>query len=341
MQTWKTAAAVLLAVSLLPGCLERKERIVVRADGTIAIAHALKGDQGEFARDGLGIGAPWIVKDEDVVRDDAKGKDHVRSAEATFARMEDVPESFGTAGDPAPLHARTTLRTERLKDGRTRYTFERRYEARAFAWKQRIFEKNFPDELMRKLERHDGDPPLSEDKLRAATTALLQFEREKDEVLLDDALKAVTSADTVAQLSARAGFGRSFDAAWKVDDLLHWMELSPEESAKLDKRFHEETEKAARAAAADALVDPSSLPGVRADLEAKVGKEFTKLRRILEETDALQGHSFEVKLELPCPITLSDADSIEGDGKVAVWKFGGKDMFDRERVLRVVAESKP
>ncbi|HZU95942.1 MAG TPA: hypothetical protein VFF73_04480, partial [Planctomycetota bacterium] len=73
--------------------------------------------------------------------------------------------------------------------------------------------------------------------------------------------------------------------------------------------------------------------------EADVRAAFERGRRVLEATEDLQDESFEVRVEFPVPVVLSDADEVSGN--TAVFKFSGKDLCDSERVLRAVACGKP
>jgi hypothetical protein len=320
--------AVLVACSLLlAGCLERKETITIQKDGTVEVSYVLKGDPGEFGADrvdALPSGTPWTVTDEDVAKSDGSGSDHVRHAKATFAKIEDAPQSNGAADDPAPLRVKTTLRIEAAKDGATRYVFERRYVPRAYAWRERIFRRTVPEDVIKALnENKEG--PGHDQAVRRATEALLAFEREKNQTLLEEALGG---GDTVTRLAAREKLGKSFDARWSVEGLLPILQGTAEERAALDRRFKDET-------ANDAVAAGVAAGATEADVKAA----FVRERRKLEATEDLQDESFEVRVAFPVPVTLSDADSVEG--KTAIFKFSGKDLCDSERVLRAVAEGKP
>jgi hypothetical protein len=327
----------LALAALLPGCLERKEKTTVHADGSVHVALHFKGDAGEFAADAaekLPSGAPWTVRDEDV------GRDHVRTAEADFRSASEVPETSGSPDDAAPLHAKTSVTVERTKDGGTRWIFERRYAARPRAWRQRLFDRAFPESLKKELERKEGDPPLSDEQLLRAVTALVQFERERNASLLEQTLTAIGEKDALVSTRARASFLASFDATWKPEDVLVAVKGSPEEHAKLDARYKEATGKSAVKSAADAVIERSPEAN-RAELESKLAAAFETARRIHDATEALQLHTFEVKVELPGKIVATDAPELEDDGHTAVFKFGGADLCDREHVLRAVAESAP
>jgi hypothetical protein len=346
MEAWsmgsRSRLAVLGLASMLSfsGCLERKERIHVGADGRISVSHAFKGDAGEFAEtsaDKLPTGAPWRLHDEDVARAGGDGSDHVRTAAAEFASAAEIPETFGAADDPAPLHAKTKVSIERTRDGKTRWVFERRYAARTRAWRQRLFERHFPEALRKELERKEGDPPLADEVLARAADAVVRFERDRNALLLESALASFgPSADAYVLVTARDAFVKSFEEAWKPEMVLSAIHGTADERAALDARYRDETLKAAARTGAKALAE--RLPDAGADLPARVEKAFATARRIHDATEQLQLHGFEVRVELPAKVVASNAEALDDDGRTAVFKLSGADLCDGEHVLRAVAE---
>jgi hypothetical protein len=330
--------ALALAVSFLAaGCLERRERIEVRRDGSLAVHLTLKGDPGEFRAgraDALPSGAPWSVRDRDIPRADGKGADHEREAEAVFASASAIPQSSGPADDPAPLRAATALAIERTAGGSERYTFVRRYAPRPYAWRDRAFRRAFPDDLRRALERRD-DAPLSKETERRALAALVAFEREKAQDLLEQAIRSVDplpDAEAARVLEARAALGRAIDAAWPAEKLAGLVNAPEDEKAKLDAKFHEDVAREAVAA------------GVRtlgAERAKALSDAFTTARRVLEATEDLQDESFELRVTFPVPVALSDGAALDDGGRTAVFRFKGEDLRDEELVLRAVAEGRP
>src|SRR5262249_22136008 len=104
----------------------------------------------------------------------------------------------------------------------------------------------------------------------------------------------------------------------------------PAKREALDARYRSETVKQAATSGATGLGETA--------LEEKLGSAFLRARRVLEVTEALGLHSFEVRVEMPAPVVLSDADALEDAGHTAVFRFKGEDLRDRDHVLRVVAE---
>jgi len=333
------AGAVL---ALAGGCLERKETIEVRANGSVRVSHRLKGDAAEFRRDRadtLPFGAPWVVLDHDLPRDDGKGADRLREASAEFASAAHIPETFGAPGDPAPLRARTALAIDRLAGGTFRYTFERRYAPRPYAWRERLFKRALPDDLVQQVARKDGEPIPEDVKLRAIA-GLIEFERTKSEVLLEQAMDAVLGerAGPRARLAARASLGKSIAREWRPEALVAILDGSEEEQAKVDARWRADSARtAARAGAAALEAEGARVKG----LEERLHEAFVTARRTLDATEDLQDETFEVRVRFPVPVVLADAAAIEDEGRTAVFRFGGQDLRDAEQVLRVVAEGRP
>jgi hypothetical protein len=335
------AALAALALALgAAGCLERYEDIAVGGDGTLTILHRLKGNPEEFREkraDALPSGAPWDVQERDVPPEDGKGAEHIREARARFASADAVPETFGPPGDPAPLCAKTSLTIAR-EGGTVRYTFVRRYEPRAYAWRERAFRRAFPEGLRRELERLEGRP-LSPDLKRRAAAALLAFEREKAEDLLEEAIAIAAperAGDTAAMLRARAALGRAIDGAWPVETVVGSLDLPAEEKAALDARFRDETVRAAAEAGAGALAgeDLARREALRESLRAA----FEGARRVVDATEDLQDESFEVRVSFPVPVAAAAGATVEVGGNAAVFRFKGEDLRDAPLVLRVVAE---
>jgi hypothetical protein len=319
--------ALLLVPLTLAGCLEREERVRVLPTGALEITHTLKGDPGDFDAtrgDALPSGTPWLVRDEDVTKEDGRVV-RVRRASATFGSAKEVPTTFG---DAAALRFTTSLSVERLDGGRVRYTLERRYAPRAWAWRARLEKLAIPDDLRAALgEKRDG--PLPDDLLRRVIDAALTLKRDEARAHLDAALTAIAPAvDPAARLRARAAFDAAYAEAWQVDALLPAVK-EPAAMPALEARFRDETARAAGRAAALAL---------GADVEAAARAAFEAERRVLEVSEDLRDESFVVRVELPVGVTSHDGEALEDGGRTAVFRFKGEDLCDREHVLRVVAE---
>lgn len=331
---------------LLSGCLEREERVVVAPDGGVSVEHRFQGDAAEFGPVGDALpeaGGAWTVTDEDVARKDGKGSDHVRRASGRFPDAGAVPEGFGRPGDTSSLRFTTSVTRERLPDGSTRTTFERRYLPRAWAWRERLRERHLPQALLDRLSK-EPDETKKEAAKREALVGLLAFERAKGQALLERALQAVAVAGEPAAvtarraLDARARFGAAFDAAWKTDDVLRLVSAPRAEQAALEARYRAQTIDAAVAAGVDAAVAAGA--DGEAALEAALRAALEAERRTLEATEDLQDETFCVRVTLPGAVALTDAEALEDDGRTAVFRFGGKELAEAPPVLRVVSISR-
>lgn len=338
--------AALLAALTLAGCLEREEHIVVAPDGALEVTHTFKGDAAEFGPtgDALPTGAPWVVTDRDVPREDGKGDDHVREAKGRFAGAAALPEGFGLPGDETSLRFSTHLAIERLSDGSTRYTFERRHAPRALAWRERLLERHLPTDVRERLGgKREG--ALGEADKRAALAGLLAFERAKGQALLAAALAEVTPSsdgDPAAArrtLRATTAYAAAFDAAWRVDDVLAFIAAPRAEQVALEARYRDETLRAAVAAGVAAATAEGAAPG--AALEQALRAALEAERRRLEASEDLQDEQFVVRVTFPGQVELSDAHALEDGGRTAVFRFSGKDLADQTHVLRAVAVSRP
>lgn len=335
---------LVLFAALLAGCLEREETIVVAPDGALEVRHRFKGDPGEFGPggDALPSGAPWTVTDQDLKKDDGK-VEHVREAKGRFASAGDLPRGFGPAGDTAPLAFTTSLTGEKLGDGSVRWTFERRYPARAWAWRQRLFERHFPDELQKKLGTK-GDGPADPAARREALTGLLAFERAKHQALLEQALAVLARPGEDAAVAARRAlrarttFGAAFDREWKVAELEQLLD-APAGMKAFEARYDASVVAASLRAGAEAAAAEG---GAGAEVaEALLRPALELARRTHQATEDLQDESFALRVTFPGKVVLSDAGTLEDGGRTAVWRWKGAELSDRELVLRAVAVAGP
>ncbi len=338
--------ALTLSATAAAGCLERKEHLTVADDGSVQVVHHFKGQPGEFdgPGDALPTGLPWTVKDWDVARDD-DGVDHHREARARFDRAADLPTTFGALDDPAPLRFHTEVHPEELPGGGVRWSFERRYEARDVAWRERIFEQHFSDELQDKI---GSERPITEATKREALTALLAFERAKRLALLEQAIDRVVAArpgaDAGALIRARLGarkrFADWFDKSWNVDLLEKMIDAPQSEKDDLEARF--EKESTARATEGAAEIAAALRPAARADeIRDALREAYVTAKAIVTVSEDLQDEHFEVRVTLPGKVVLHDGAELADDGRTVVFKFSGKDLAGGPVVLRAVAEARP
>ncbi len=121
------------------GCVERKERITVRPEGTVLIEvnfstesfNELYGDDGDAVPS---LAGGWLVEESVEVDDDGDNHYYLQ-AEALIPPETGLPSNFASLGDATPdvyLQFPTTVTIEDRDDG-TYYHFRRVYQRRAWA----------------------------------------------------------------------------------------------------------------------------------------------------------------------------------------------------------------
>ncbi|MCZ6611011.1 MAG: hypothetical protein O6941_00120, partial [Planctomycetota bacterium] len=130
---------ILLAVSSLGlfGCIERKEKITVEADGTVLLEATFETDSFDelYTGDAVpSLEAGWFV--EESVTVDDEGKEYYRLTAQFFYPPEvELPENYAVPDDPqADLYLQfpTAVVIEERRDG-TYSHFHRTYPRRAWA----------------------------------------------------------------------------------------------------------------------------------------------------------------------------------------------------------------
>ncbi len=135
------APAVCLVVSTVAmivfGCVERKERITIRPEGTVLVEasfstgsfNELYGDDGDAVPS---LAGGWLV--EDSIEIDDKGENHYQlKAEAIFPPQIELPQNYAALGDTTPdvyLQFPTTLIIENRDEG-SYYKYRRTYDRRS------------------------------------------------------------------------------------------------------------------------------------------------------------------------------------------------------------------
>ncbi len=323
---------VAAVVSLMPGCLERKETIRVDRDGSVRMLVEVKGDPGDFT---TGDTLPderggWRVQDELRTKDDGK-EEQVRVAEQQFARDEPLPDSYADPDGPnydTALRFPTTLMIERRADG-TYYHFARVYEARpnaCYVYYQQLFDE--------KLKQFSGRAPEE-----------LTTEERREFVGLLRTIEALKQAEYV-QAGAAAleeewpqHYGLLLRQAlldyFQNADLEPLLELlgepqSPERNTEIDRLGQE------------------FLDGIPAVLSGQLKKlrvsrvEMDAFFAAMEEEEArravtedLNDEKWEVRVEMPGEIVAHNGHA--RDGRAVEWLFDGKALMDRDQPVMVTS----
>lgn len=328
-RTGLAIACLLATVS----CLEREEEIVVAPDGSVRVTHTVSGQGADL--DGGEASVPsgpeyTIVRTvEKAGTDDEKT---VLVATARFAKAAEMPDRFE---DPAAEHFDaslrfpTDLRVIDRPDGR-HFILTRRYLPREWARFQFHHRRAFPEDVLALLERGSGDD-LSDDERRTVLVALARYEQGKHEEWLRDAVLASIPDDgrrTLAFHAGRAALEEFFAANAAPEQLEALLAMTPEEIERASRELEDALDLAILDAVAAAF--PEELAG---DSEERFLSAYAGARRATHVTEDLEDESFVVRIRLPGRVIAHNADAIE-DG-VAVWRFDGKDLRDREQRIEL------
>lgn len=330
----KLSAAVLLFAGV-PGCVERKERITVREDGTVHIVVRHESESIDDLVDGDALPDPaagWVVDLRLEQQDDRSV--HVHEAIAAFGPGAALPSRHGPPGDPLAgqmLAFPTTLVVEKRRDG-VWWHFRRVYAPRRWAEWGALRESP----AARRLEEFaDLDVDATPEQIESLTRGVVDVFVERQLLLARRALvEAVPSAPQDGWLRvtvAMGRFGREMDAAPDVRDLLFAMKERDESKRgpavtaavrKLEARVETGLEEVVRI---ECGISGRDLSTFRAALRRQ--------RKEAEVTEDLADDRFEIVVEMPGTIMGSNSDSLLGSS--ARWSFDGEDLFDRPRELLV------
>jgi hypothetical protein len=321
--------ALVLAAGVLPGCLERKEKVTVQRNGAVEIAITYTGDPADFlGGDPLPEPASgWESRDEKVVKQDGK-EEQTRTAVRRFAPQQPLPETYAEPGTPeveTALQLPTEVKIERRPDG-TYYHFARRYVDRQNA--RFAYHKEAAAQRYGKLEDIIGSrdfnqlSPEEQHKV-FASLRYVELQRRLDDVY-DAAADLPWSQDL--PLTLEADLRQYFE---QVDPPLVEA-LSEPASEQRDRRIQQ-------------LAD-DFVRGAREHLEAKLGdlkiaagereRFFTALDTAEQRrafTEDLADERWVIELSLPGELVAHNADRLE-NGRL-IWEFSSEAFFDRDHRL--------
>jgi hypothetical protein len=162
---------------------------------------------------------------------------------------------------------------------------------------------------------------------------VLALERGKNEEWARDALRAAIadeSARVLALHAARAAIAEFFDAHARPEQLEALLAEPPEEIERVSAELQASLDLAvAEAIAGAGEADPR---GAEAAIEP-ILDAMAAARRATHITEDLGDESFTIRVRLPGEVLATDADEVV-DG-VAVWRFHGKELRDREQRLEL------
>ena len=330
------AGGILVPV-LLSGCVERKEFITVKQDGSVTLRIAVSGDPEDMES-----GAPALARargwqfNEKREKDDEDKETITRTAETTVGPNEKIPTTDPTGdpeGEALALRHPTDLTLERRRDG-VYYHFRRVYEARPWAyinyWRQVLIEEP--------LERGGDVPPeeLADVKKQELVQNIIHFEGLKHLAIARRAAESLHPP--LAQdrwLQIHQAVMKTLEAV-DTDQVLELLEAQYEESeegmdgdrlAELAGRLNEQIQDAVYSTLRDLSLSRRYI-AVFQQAVAGEARAFA----ITED----YGHEYwEVLVAMPGRIVahngrLTDDDSIE-------WGFHGRALYDRDIEMMVTS----
>lgn len=335
--------AVMAAMVGLPACVERREHMVISPDGSILWQVRMRSDSLDDLLKGDAVPTPgglWIVHQEE--ERDADGKiTHILNAETAFAPRRKMPAGFGTSielADRTCLSFPTTVIFEKRTDG-TYCHFARRYDPRAWREVDALREQHI-DPIAESL----GVEPAqwTPEQRLGVTQAFVRFEVEKEIIFARAAwLEALPSEPQDRYLAVAddvRGILLTLDYA-RLSNLLVPAATEMEQEA-LDQAVKLEGDQLRQSIIAK-LTEAAQNKG---ELDGSQSTAFlaacAKQRRIYEVTEDLNDDGFEIEVEMPGVVVLSNAGEFESgtSGNTVTWKFKGEILHDR--AIELLATSK-
>lgn len=329
--------ALAIASLSLSACVERKERIAVRPDGTVDLSVEHRSDSIEDLLDGDALPdarAGWQTDVSSAADENGKV---VHLFEASLATtVEAMPGVYGRPSDPGAsrfLQFPTSITVERRRDG-VWYHFRRTYQSRRWAELAALNDSPAAQRL-----RQSGEGPdvqeRSLDELEALSRALVDVQVQRTLLLVRRAL--LEGAPNAAQdgwLRARERMERlalEIDARGAAEELSRAVVVGDEA-----KRF-DAIRKALKRL--EATVDDQIQLVVRTECSLGGSESSGFLRSLAEQrvetevSEDIADDSFEIVVELPGEIM--GANTTDRRGNTARWAFKGEELFDRPRELLV------
>jgi hypothetical protein len=337
---WRNAIGLILWLSLplLGGCLERKERLAISADGSVWIEAEFKTDSLDELYKGDAIPTPaggWAV--EQLTERDDKGKEAYKLiATASIPPRRPLPATFATRGDADQdlyLQFPTTLKIEQRGDG-VYYHFRRVYPARPWEYIERL-QRQFVQEPLNELEP-EPETWLPEERI-SVVKALATFEVEKALVFARAAfLETTPDGPQDGWLHVQddlRGFVNQMDFQ-TLAQLLEPRESENEEHDR-DAKIQAEAQKFEAASIAQLKTTLKSLAGYdQTNLNAFMN-HYERQKKRYAVTQDLDDDKLEIAVEMPGQIIAHNADDVSAS--TANWTLEGPQLHDCERELLVTS----
>lgn len=343
----RSLIACLALATCLAACLEVEEQLEVRPDGSLTAVLAAKGDAEDLASGHpLPTHGAWRASDGATLawlQGAPPPQDAWLRVSAQLASVEDLPTWFAPPTDPfrtAGLERRTTLRIER-KGARTVYVFERVLPRR--------------EDLARDPSRRiDAALPAATQQALADGVRLSPEALDEAFAIVREAYAASARAlarGVVAAVYVEGDGGLAVDAlercvarveaavAGAVDEpllrRLYEALLAAHDDPEAELPPELDLDRVARAAVRAALPAALAAEGLAEPVRNAVLERLEWTFTSIDQTRDVGDETLRLSLRLPGRLVDGNWDALD-DGR-ARWEVQGKDLTDRDVVLRAVS----
>ena len=336
-RTISCCLTVIAVAMLVAGCVDRKERITIRPEGTVLLEadfstdsfNELYGDDGDAVPS---LAGGWLVEESIEVDDDGDNEYHLR-AEAIIPPEISLPSNYAPLGDPTPdvyLQFPTTITVEDRDDG-TYYHFRRVYERRSWAdlaTRRRLI----LDEPLKQMEGKElGE--MSPQEQTKVLRAFVDFEVAKIMTFARSAyLETTPNAPQDDWLFVHEDLMRLKS---EVDYVRLLTILAIPDQEERDEALQEEAERWEEAAAHRLQKTIRTNGRYGGSQLRSFLQRYEWHKRYHKISEDLGDDSFEITVDMPGEIVASNADSV--GQRTATWKFDGTQMRDRDIELMVTS----
>lgn len=319
---------------LAGGCLERKERIIINADGSSEIRLIVEGEDETDLNEGDRLprnGGQWLVERSKRQTPDGETV-HRLAAVARYPAGFDLPSNFADVSDQmakAYLQFPTQVTMEERPDG-WYYHFHRTYEPRAYA-QVGFLQDAAGEQASSFAAKQQAGEEIGLVDFKGVSEVLVKVAIGKIEIFAREAFLETnpnTPQDTwldvhdaLEELRKGANYDRMAVILQNADK---------QDNSQLMEQLAEEFDKVTTDTIISAL---SGSPYVR-DTGA-FRQRFAFHKKAFEITEDLGDERFEVSVQMPGTIVSHNGDSKVNN--VVTWTFAGKMLYDRTVELLVTS----
>jgi len=332
MFTRFTVLALLFVLSPLAGCLERKETLTVRPDGSVycEIAYSSSTTDDIYAGDAVPApGSGWIV-DEQTQESDRGELSYTLQGVLVTEPGGPLPSTYASSPSEQALSFPTELVIEPRGDG-TYYHFHRTYEARRWAYVH-LKQIEFVDEPLKGIKDKPENELTDADRTQLIH-AFARFEVEKAMIFAREALLEVAPDTPQDHWLALAQAMRNLPSEVDYASLIQIF-------GEQNERTREREVKAQVEKWENALTDRLE-SSARTMMEFGPGKlnrfldAFAARKREFAVTEDLGDDVFKIEVRMPGVIVATNAAGSEG--ATARWEFSGQQLRDARVELMVTS----